>query len=144
VRFWDSSALVALCARDSHYEAANPLLRVDPEIVVWWGTLLECAAAFKKRVRSGEMSLGKELTAGERLSALAEGWLEVQPSEGLRASARRLLHRHVLRSGDALQLAAALEWTGEGPFGVEFVTFDRGLAKAALEEGFTVLPTPAL
>ena len=141
MRFWDASALVALCARDSHYEAANPLVRVDPEIVVWWSTLVECVAAFKKRLRTGEMSLGKELTAGERLAVLADGWMEIQPSEALRTRARRLLHRHVLRSADALQLAAALEWTGEGPFGVEFVTFDRGLARAASDEGFTVLPS---
>jgi len=140
VRFWDASALVALCARDSHFEKANPLVRVDPEIVVWWGTPVECVSAFKKRVRSGEMSLGKELTAGERLAALGEGWLEIQPGEGLRTVARQLLQRHVLRSADALQLAAALEWAGEAPFGVEFVTFDQGLGKAALQEGFTVIP----
>jgi predicted nucleic acid-binding protein len=53
----------------------------------------------------------------------------------------RLLRIHALRAADAIQLAAALEWTGPLPdSSATLVTLDRKLAEAADLEGFTVLP----
>jgi hypothetical protein len=59
----------------------------------------------------------------------------VLPGESLRALALRILRLHPLRSADALQLAAALEWSGTPASGV-VVTFDDRLARSAELEGF--------
>jgi len=140
MRFWDSSALVALAARDAHADRALPLAREDPELAVWWATRVECVSALRRRRRRGQLDAPGELAATERLSALAEGWLEIQPSAPVRIAAEQLLRNYVLSAGDALQLAAALDWAGERRAGVELVTFDGQLAQAARFEGFTVLP----
>jgi predicted nucleic acid-binding protein len=53
----------------------------------------------------------------------------------------RLLRIHSLRAADAIQLAAALEWSGSLPdSSATLVTLDRRLAEAADLEGFTILP----
>jgi hypothetical protein len=51
-----------------------------------------------------------------------------------------VLAAHPLRAADALQLAAALVWTGEAAAGEAFVCLDERLRDAARREGFEVLP----
>lgn len=51
----------------------------------------------------------------------------------------RLLRVHALRAGDALQLAAALVWTGGSREGA-LVTLDERMGLAARLEGLEVLP----
>jgi uncharacterized protein len=143
VRFWDSSALVALCARDGRDRAASALLRADGELVVWWASRVECVSAFARLRRAGALSQLHEAETLERLGVLSANWVEVQPSEAVRVSAERLLWRHALRSGDALQLAAALDWSEGAAGGRGFVTFDARLVHAARIEGFQVLPEGA-
>ncbi len=140
MRFWDSSALVAVSAHDRHFERALPLLREDPEIAVWWATRIECVSGLRRRRRAGELDEAGELQATERLNSLAAEWVEVQPSAEVRLEAERALRHYVLGAGDALQLAAALDWAGARRAGVEMVTFDKQLAHAARFEGLTVLP----
>ena len=74
------------------------------------------------------------------LTALADSWVEVQPSESVRSGAERLLAAHALRAADALQLAAALVWCSGQTRGVEVVSFDNRLRDSALREGFGILP----
>lgn len=71
------------------------------------------------------------------LRRLERAWYEIEPSSGLREVAVQLLHLHDLGAADALQLAAALEWSGR-PASGEFLTFDGRLAAAARREGFAV------
>lgn len=142
MRYWDTSGLVSLCARDQHHDAAQPLVRGDREVVTWWATRVECVSAIRQRRRTGRLGKTGERDALSRLERLARFWTEVTPSDAIRSVAERLLHRHALRAGHALQLAAAIDWgsgTGEG---LEFVTFDQELAEAAAAEGFKVLPGP--
>lgn len=47
--------------------------------------------------------------------------------------------RTVLRTGDAIQLAAALLLVDDHPEELPFVTLDADLARAAREEGFLVV-----
>ena len=139
MRFWDASGIVAVCTDDGHASQAVPLLEQDPDVAVWWGTSVECMSGFRKQRREGQLDDERERQALARLEALARVWLEVAPSDGVRRSAERLLYRHALKAADALQLAAALEWAGEGGGG-DFVSFDQRLARAAAAEGFTILP----
>lgn len=52
--------------------------------------------------------------------------------------AQRLLRVHSLRAADALQLGAALLWTGSRAQHAVLHTFDERLAAAARREGFEV------
>ncbi|MEO8092931.1 MAG: hypothetical protein ABI726_09525 [bacterium] len=82
-------------------------------------------------------------SAGESLGLLDQfeaEWVELQPSEAIRAAAERLLAVHPLRAADALQLAAANAWRGGFGRRPPFVCFDQRLRDAAAREGFEVLP----
>jgi predicted nucleic acid-binding protein len=140
MRFWDSSAVIPLCLEEPQSSTDTALAKSDQELVVWWGTRVECRSALARRRREGQLSSDSERQATEVLVALAEAWAEVQPTEAVRHRAERLLRVHPLRAADALQLAAALVWAEEEPPGLEVVCLDANLAEAALKEGFSILP----
>lgn len=137
MRFWDSSALVCLCLDQPRSASARQLHVDDPELVVWWGSAIECASAIARLHREGHLSASEELEARALLSALRESWYEIQPGDAVREQALRVLRLHPLRAADALQLAAALEWAGSPPDGA-FVSFDERLQAAAHREGFNL------
>jgi hypothetical protein len=114
---------------------ARALLDEDPDVVAWWGSSVECASAVARLRREGQLDASDEAAALRILERLRRGWYEVLPGESLRALALRILRLHPLRSADALQLAAALEWSGTPASGV-VVTFDDRLARSAELEGF--------
>jgi predicted nucleic acid-binding protein len=140
VRFWDSSAIIPLCLKERMSETVKRLIKADEDIVVWWGTRVECLSALSRRRREGALDNNSELKAKAILSALSEEWSEVQPSELVRQRAERLLAVHPLRSADAFQLAGALIWAQETPQGLEMVCLDQNLREAGHKEGFTLLP----
>lgn len=140
MRYWDSSAIVATVLREDASTAVRALLRSDDTVATWWGTRLECAAALFRRWREGRLTLPVLEDVLKGLGLSARGWREVPASEALRISALRALRIHELRTSDALQLASAIEWAERAPGGLEFVTLDEILARAAAAEGFTVLP----
>ena len=140
MRFWDASAVVPLILDQPLTAAAHSLLADDPDVVMWWGTPVECASAVARSRREGILAASDEATALRALDALRTSWYEVLPGESVRAQAMRVLRMHQLRSADALQLSAALEWSGI-PVSATFVTFDRRLAVSAELEGFRILGT---
>jgi len=135
VRFWDSSAIVPLLLEQPSTARCRALLAEDPDIVAWWGTSVECASAVARLRREGHLRPADEAAALRILERLRQRWYEVLPGESVRGSALRILRLHSLRSADALQLAAALEWSGTPANGV-IVTFDDRLARSAELEGF--------
>ena len=140
MRFWDSSAIVPLCLRESNTGMMKSLLDTDEDLVVWWATRVECLSALARRQREGALAAEAEQKARSVLHVLAAGWSEVQPTEVLRRRAERLIAVHPLRSADAFQLAGALVWAQDSPQGFEVVCLDRNLREAASKEGFSVLP----
>ena len=139
MRFWDTSGLVPLLlAQEATAEVAE-LLSEDSEIVAWWGTPIECASAAARLRREERLTVAEEDRVLELLETLRVSWLEIRPSDEVRARAVRVLRVHGLKAADALQLAAARVWAGDST-GAEFVTFDERLALAARLEGFRVLP----
>lgn len=133
--FWDSSVLVALCVRQGLTPEARSLYKTY-EIVVWWATPVEIASALARLKRMQQLD-GRELRQARNLAVdLADLWWVMQPSEAIRAKAAALVEQHDLRAGDALQLAAALEWCDNQPRGRLFLTADRRLREAALLSGF--------
>jgi len=140
VRFWDSSAVVPLCVAEPRSANARALLEADPAVAVWWATRTECLSALTRRMREGEIAPAGYRAARRVLAALAETWVELLPSETVRATAERLLAVQSLRAADAFQLGAALAWCGGRPPDHGIVTLDSRLREAASLEGFDVLP----
>jgi len=140
MKFWDASAVIPLCLVEPRSEVVTRVAVSDPDIVVWWGTRVECASALARRRRDGTLSVDAVRRARRAFATLADAWTEVQPTEGVRQRAERLLAVHPLRAADALQLAAALIWAGDSPRALEMVCLDANLLDAAAAEGFSLLP----
>jgi len=141
MKFWDSSALVALLVDESDSAQRIAQLAEDPVIVVWWGTVVECESALQRRLREGALNRKGVQAAHVRLSLLAGAWHEVVPSAAIQRLATRLLRTHPLRAADSLQLAAALTIAAAGFEALVFLSADRRLNDAAQIENLTV-PLP--
>jgi hypothetical protein len=135
MRFWDSSAVVPLLVAEPMTSAVQAMLRDDPSLLVWWATEVECQSAIARLERGGELTAKQVVSAVDRLDDLARAWNEVQPTEPLRRTARRLLRVHPLRAADALQLAAALIASEGHPATLGFVSLDSRLMEVARKEG---------
>jgi uncharacterized protein len=138
VRFWDSSALVTLVLDQPRTAEARQLHAQDPELVVWWASSIECASAIARLHRDGQLTASEEAQARDLLTTLRASWFEVQAGDAVREQALRVLRLHPLGAADAMQLAAALEWTGSPPAG-QFISFDQRLNAAAQREGFVTV-----
>jgi hypothetical protein len=88
-------------------------------------------------MREGGITLAGERQARDVLHKFASTWLEIQPTNSLRAVAERLLGVHALRAADAFQLAAALQWCRGETSGMGLICFDGRLRSAAHREGLT-------
>jgi hypothetical protein len=140
MKFWDSSALVPLLLDEAASAAVKAVAVEDEQLVVWWATPLECRSAFARVKREGGLSASDETTLIELLDLLSASWTEILAGENVRKTAARLLMTHPLRTADALQLAAALIWSGSPVQDHAFVCLDDRLRQAAHNEGFVVLP----
>ena len=137
--FWDSSAILPLCINETMSPAVRAAAMGDPQMVVWWGTRVECLSALSRRLREGIISAAAGKQVRLLLAELARQWHEVLPTETLRRRAERLIMVHPLRAADSLQLAAALSWVREEPGGASLASLDDNLRIAATKEGFTVV-----
>jgi predicted nucleic acid-binding protein len=139
MKFWDSSALVPLLVfEERHTRAMQALYSRDTEVAVWWGTPVECASAITRLQRDGALRTRDAVEAFSRLDALAPSWMQVDPTDEIRESARRLLRVHPLRAADALQLAAAFMVAERRPATLTVVTLDDRVREAAEREGFRI------
>lgn len=139
MKFWDSSALVPLCVDERGSRALASLARQDPEIVVWWASLVECDSALARLERDDALTRAGATAAFRRLDVLKRAWIEIEPRDEIREVSRRLLRVHSLRAADALQLGAAYLAAERRPSTLEIVTLDDRLGHAATREGFAVL-----
>lgn len=137
--FWDASAVVPLCLHEDASFRARQIMRKHPQHVVWWGTLAEARSAFARGHRKGVLSTKDKELAIRHLQNFSSSWKVVDPNQKLLNLAIQLLDDYPLRTGDALQLAAALCWCGEKPRRKVFVCFDDRLTEAANDLGFQVL-----
>lgn len=116
MKFWDSSAVVALLLTEPRSRDVEGVLHNDGDVIVWWWTPVECLSAMARSER-GHSASSEDIQRGRRiLEILGTAWHEVTTSEEVRERAGTLLLRHPLRAGDALQLGAALTWAdGRSP-----------------------------
>ena len=139
MKYWDSSALVALVVDEPRSRERRATIRRDPVIVTWWGSRVECASALNRLERDQRFGGDGFDRSMDRLGVLAASWVEIEPLEQVRRRAIRLLRLHPLRAADALQLAAALTAAREEPQRLDLVSSDDRLSAAARREGFRVL-----
>jgi hypothetical protein len=116
------------------------LLVGDRELIVWWGTPVECQSAVYRQQRSGLLPTVAVQQALIRMRYLLEDADRVPPVDQILERAGQVLTRHSLRAADAFQLGAALTWCKGAAGGRVFVCLDDRLREAAQREGFTVLP----
>ena len=140
MKFWDASAIVPLLVEEPHSATVREILVEDPPMVVWWGTRTECISALMRQVREGGLTSVDERSARHVLHILMQTWIEMLPSDAIRGTAERLLAVHSLRTADALQIAAAIQWCQGLTTDQALVTFDRRLREACYREGFTIFP----
>lgn len=138
--FWDASAIIPLCCSQPATAQGRRLQREFKRIIVWWGTPLEALSAFARLVRDGQLTAEERVKAIGLLRRLRASWDEIQPTEKVRSLAEELPDAHVLRAGEAAQLAAALVWCRERPKQRPLIAFDDRLRKAAAALGFSVRP----
>jgi predicted nucleic acid-binding protein len=138
--FWDTSVIVPLCTDQPPYtEVARPLLR-RYAVAAWWGTSVEVASALTRLKRLGSLTDSEYLSAKVGWNQILTGSLVIEPSPTIKVLAMEILEKYALRTGDALQLAAALQWCEGDPGGQVFLTADRRLAEAAQLAGFMLEP----
>ncbi|MBA2306142.1 MAG: PIN domain-containing protein [Acidobacteria bacterium] len=139
MRFWDASSIVPLLMTETTTKTLQRLAAADPAMLVWWATEVECASAIARLEREESLDPRAVIQAFDRLTRLADGWHEVDPSDGIREAAVRFLRVHPLRAADALQLAAAFVAAERRPSSLELITLDERLAAAARKEGFALV-----
>ncbi len=139
MKFWDSSAIIPLLVRETASDWVRGIVSEDADMLVWWGTPVECTSAVARRERDETLDSETAALALDRLRVLVPSWTEVQPSERVRSTAQRVLRVHALRAADALQLAAAIVAAGDERASLEVVCLDRRLTLAARREGFHVI-----
>src|SRR5271163_3434571 len=122
--FWDASALVPLCVRQGITPGVESLYE-SYRVVIWWATPIEIASALARLVRTREISASECAKARQVAVALADEWSVIEPSNGLRDHATRLVDRYDLKAADAMQLAAALDWCDRVPRSEVFLTADQ-------------------
>jgi len=138
VKFWDASAIVPLLIAEPTTRRLQALAGHDPDMLVWWGSEVECVSALARLERAVALDVKGIALASNRLTQLANGWHEIEPSDIVRESAMRFLRVHPLRAADALQLAAAFVAAERRPTSLQIVTLDERLADAARKEGFAL------
>ncbi|MGH9367589.1 MAG: type II toxin-antitoxin system VapC family toxin [Thermoanaerobaculia bacterium] len=139
MKFWDSSALLALVVAEPRTAAVRAAFDDDSDQTVWCLTEIEIASALARRGREDLEPMEAEHARGE-VRFLSERWRTVHSIDQVRPRAIRLVNTHPIRAGDAVQLAAALVTCLERPDMLPFVCLDDRLRDAARREGFPVLP----
>jgi hypothetical protein len=102
-------------------------------------SVVEIASALARRAREGAFTIAERDRAVRRLNADLAACILVELSPELCTEAQGLVLRHVLRSGDAVQLASGLYLQRESGQRVFFAAFDDRLNDAARAEGLTLM-----
>lgn len=140
MRYWDSSALVALHVRQSSTAAVRRLYAQDGEVITWILSDVEIRSALHRLAREHAMTGPQAASAIAALDSFWETVHVVSLVIPVKTRAKRLLAVHPIRAADALQLGAALTASYDDTVARDFVCLDERLAEAAAREGFRIVP----
>jgi hypothetical protein len=111
----------------------------DHDLVIWWGTPVECVSAIARREREHGLTAVVVQKSLARLAQISSQCGVIQPVDAVKDLAIRLLRVHPLRAADCLQLSAAILASEHQPSSLEFVCLDARLSLAAERESFSVV-----
>ena len=140
MKFWDSSALVAIFMDEKATKSVREVSREDPQMAVWILSEVEIASALWRRRRNSEITEVVRAELQRQTDGAISNAVVIEDVPAVMRRALRLLATHTLRAADAMQLGAALVACDDEPAHLPFVTVDDRLAEAATREGFTVVP----
>jgi hypothetical protein len=140
VRFWDSSALVALQVEQAMTGRVRELYAGDPVVIAWVLSDVEIQSALRRLERESAITTRALRELVRHYGALWDGVHLIDAVGPVCTRAKRLLGVHPLRAADAVQLAAALIAAYDDPRAMEFACLDARLSAAADREGFVVVP----
>jgi len=137
VRFFDASALVKRYIRERGSASIRRLLD-DGGVAVARLSEVEVVSAFARLSREESITTAQRDRVLTAFVTDLAAWTVVEMTPEVVSTARQLLVRHPLRTGDAVQLASALVLSAAiGPLDA-FVAHDARLTAAASSEGMTV------
>ncbi len=137
MRFFDASALVKRYVREQGSTRVRRLL-AHGNVVIARLSEVEVVSALARLTREHAMSSDQCNRAVAAFLADLEAWTVVEFTTDVTRAARRLLLRHTLRSGDAIQLGSAMVLQESVGVLDDFVAHDTRLTDAARTEGLTV------
>jgi predicted nucleic acid-binding protein len=137
VRFWDTSALVPLVTKEEQTPRMQQVIESDRNVAVSFITPVELTSTIWRRGRRFDQTLFRRSLF--KIAEIEANWTMLDDFEPTIKLARQLITKYVLRTGDAIQLAAALLLVDEHPEELPFVTLDADLSRAARQEGFPVI-----
>jgi predicted nucleic acid-binding protein len=133
MRFFDASALVKKYVRETDSARVRRLLR-SGEVALSRLSEVEVVSAFARLARDEAITVAQRDRAAAAFVSDLNAWHVIELSSDVMATARRLLMQHELRTGEAVQLSAALVLqVGLGEALEEFVAYDHrtlGVARA--------------
>lgn len=137
MRYFDASALAKRYVRERGSLKVQRLLAADGSATSRL-TSVEVVSALRRRVREGWLSGEQGDRAQAALDSDLSAMLIVELTPAVVRQAHRLLQRHPLRAGDAIQLASSLHLREALEEDTGFVAFDDRLIAAARSEGLRV------
>jgi uncharacterized protein len=141
IRYFDASALVKRYVDEPQSAEVRGLLAGAIPATSRLSEV-EIASALNRRCREGELSAAERDRALAALAADLAAMNVVELAPEISALAVRLLVRHGLRAGDAVQLASSTYLQRKVSREVEFLAYDRRLVDAAAGEGLTPAAPP--
>ena len=140
--FFDTSALVKRYHQETGSDRVNAIIEArDSVLIISELSLVEMASALQRKRNRGEIALQAMNDALARFASdILSDWVVAGFRRGFIQQARELVLRRGIRTLDALQLTAALAFSGASPI---FVCADARLRQAAAEEGLAVLDPEA-
>jgi uncharacterized protein with PIN domain len=76
VKLWDASAIVPLLVAEPTTRPLQALAGQDPDMLVWWGSQVECVSALARIEPAAALDAKAVSTSVERLRQLADSWHE--------------------------------------------------------------------
>ena len=83
MKFWDSSAIIPLLVREAASDRVRRIVSEDSDMLVWWGTPVECTSAVARRERDAHLDSETAALALERLRALAPSCSSIASPQGV-------------------------------------------------------------
>ena len=134
MRYFDASALIKRYVREKGSVRVRRLIASDTPATSRLSEV-EVASALERRSREGAFSAAERDRALAALTIDLQAIVVVELTPEISVRARTLLQRHLLRAGDAIQLASCLYLQEQLAEPIALVGFDDRLSAAARLEG---------